>query len=239
MGCSSCGNKRKKYLKKFDAPLLDATGKKISDSFLDYSQRQRVSKKKTIPRTSKSVGGGVVDLSQLKNIDTLPRISGRYNILKHSAKGMSVYVIAHFKGCSSCKYMLRLIDKSITPEIAANVSFYKIEKNDVQANGFEFRNNPTVVLVDRGKTVRQISGMYPNIQKVISDFSNKIEEKTIKKSLSSDKSPWVVKLKPNPTHVDAYEKLLESMGKKKDRIKNITTFLDQKANLLVVTMDFK
>ena len=239
MGCSSCGKKRKLHLRQFDAPLLDAKGKKISDSFVAYSQKVKEARKKTIKRTGPDMTGGKVELNKLKNIEVLPRIPGRYNILTHSAKGRAVYIIGNFKGCSACKYMHRLIDKSITPQIKMDISFYSIEKNDVQPNGFEFRNNPTIVFVDKGKTTRVIAGMYPDIQKLIVEFSNKIEEKRINNSLSSEKSPWIVKLKPDPTHVDAYEKLINGMGKKKNRIKNITTFLDQKANLLVVTIDFK
>lgn len=237
MGCSSCGKSRKLHLKQFDAPLYDGNGKKISDSFVDYSQQQKKSRKK-IKKRSPEMRGGKIDIHQLKNIETLPRIPGRTNILKHS-KGMAVYIIGHFKGCSACRYMHKLIDKSITPNIKMDVSFYSIEKNDVQANGFEFRNNPTIVFVNKGKVVRQIAGMYPDIQKVIYDFANKNTEKSIKNSLASTKSPWVVKLKPDPTHVEAYEKLLIGMGEKKKKIKNITTFLDQKANLLVVTIDFQ
>jgi len=233
MGCSGCGKRKNINLKKFDAPMIDASGKVISNSFLSWSEKNRKERKGVGKSASKTMLGGMVDINKPKNIQTLPRVPGRINIMENSKNEKGVYIIGHFKGCSACKYMHRLIDRAITPMMKLDISFYSIEKNDVQPNGFEFRNNPTIVFVDQGKVVKQISGMNPQIDQILDQFyNNKKEKATSKKKLE-------YRLSPEPTHMAAYEKLFRELEPKLKEIKNISTSLDQKNNLLVVTVIFK
>jgi len=243
MGCSGCGGRRKnKRVHTLDAPLIDASGKVISDSFLAWSGNQ--SRKRRTPsrrRAGTQTVGVMIEPNKMRNIVTLPRVEGRTNILKHSKHEKAVYIIGHFSGCAACRYMHRLIDKVATPPVKLEMSFYSISKNDVQPNGFKFVNNPVIVFVDHGKPVRQFAGMQPNIKKYIEDFYNRSNQKDneVVKKRAVGKKHVVYKLKPEPTHVDAYEKLLDELKPKVNNIQNITTFMDEKKNLLVVTIDFK
>lgn len=235
MACSGCSKKRKR-VHLTDAPLKDSSGKVISDSFLTWSNDQRKQRKIQRRIAKRASFGSIVESKQLRNIEILPRTRDRINILKHSQNEKAVYIIGHFKNCSACRYMHRLLDKCITPLIKLDISFYSIEKNDVQPNGFKFRNNPTIVFIDHGKTIRQIEGINQDLNKIIKDFHGKERPKKTKQN-KKIKNQLVYKLKPNPTFIKAYEKLLAEFQENNKTIKNVTTFLDEKENLLVVTIN--
>jgi hypothetical protein len=224
----------------FDAPLVDSTGKVIADSFLVWSSKQKQDKKKMMRRNaSTNMVGGMIEVNKLRNITILPRTPERINILTNSKKERAIYIIGHFAGCSACKYMHRLIDRSISPIMKLDISFYSIEKNDVQPNGFKFNNNPTIVFIDHGVPVREVSGIYNDIGTLIEQFYRGFNPTTSVIKLDTNKKHHIYKLVPEPSLTEAYEKFLKELGSKADEIKNISTFHDTKENLLVVTIDFK
>lgn len=168
MGCSSCGKRRRTHMKQFDAPLVDAQGRKVAGSFEHWANRKaRAMKESKRRRAQADMVGAMIEPYSLKNIISIPRVGGRLNILKNSKEEKAVYIIGHFKGCAACKYMHRLLDRAANLLQDKTVNFYSVEKNDVQPNGFNFRNNPTLVFIDHGKPIREISGMYPDLENLL------------------------------------------------------------------------
>jgi thioredoxin-like negative regulator of GroEL len=131
--------------------------------------------------------------------------------------------------------MLRLLEKY--SNLFWDIQFFAIEKNDVQPNGFVFRKNPTIVFIENGKTVKEFYGVEPQIKSYIEEFSkDDVPESKEKQTVQTHK---VYELKDIPSYSEAYQKLLAQLKKNKRQIQNISTFLDEKKGVLVVTVDFE
>jgi len=229
MACAGCGRKRSKQL--VDAPIYDAKGKLVSNSFREWSKKspsRKAAGSKTPPTREEIVN------SALKNISHATRGTERVNILTQSSSERAVWIIGHFQRCAVCRYIQKIVDKAASG-CRPSVAFYTVEKNDVQPNGFTFDNNPVVVFIDHGKPVHQVSGLNTNLPLLVQQFYEKkpLQEPTPSKEAQSRRV--VYKLKPNPTHVEAYDKLLKTLQKEHKSVKNLSTFLDPKTNILVVT----
>ena len=131
--------------------------------------------------------------------------------------------------------MVRLIDK--VAESYQGYRFFSVIRRKVKSVGFEFKANPTIVFVERGKTVKQLYGMQKNIADHIRKFLLNEKEVKVKESTTIGTSK-IFELMAEPTHAVAYDNLLKQLRPEAHRIKNISTFKDDTTNKLIVTVTY-
>lgn len=231
MGCKTCGQKKKRKFQVVNGKVFDSTGRVISDSLEAWNAKS--SKKKPQRKSIKKNYKDIIN-NKPSALTFLDRTNPRTNISKLASSGKSIFIIGRFQGCSSCRYMMRLLDKY--SNLFWDINFFAIEKNDVQPNGFVFKKNPTIVFIENGKTVKEIYGIEPQIKSYIEEFQKGDEPKSQEKT--SVQSHKVYELKDIPSYSEAYQKLLQKLKQGKKQIQSISTFMDEKKGVLVVTVDF-
>lgn len=238
MGCLGCGNKRK-ISNTLNRPVFDERGKKIIESYSKHKERdnklrQAILINNTIKNTK--IPRGIVINNDIKNIQNIGRRREKINLLTFSKKGKHIFIIENSQNNESFKYMLRLIDK--VAGTIDNVRFYYTNLKYVVENGFTYKKNPTIVVLDNGKVIKEYYGIIKDITMKIKEFSKtgKIETKT--KQINNIENTKIFELNPDPTLTEAYNKLIINLQSENKKISNISTFNDTERNKLVVTVNY-
>jgi hypothetical protein len=226
MGCSSCGQKRKRS---YQGISRVSGGSSVKPNTLN-----RPIKMKTV----KSNKGIEVIRSQPSIvIHELVNTSKKINMLNPSIKGRYIYLVGYKKNCSECQYIKNLLERHGKKKKAKNTQIWALEPKNALLKGVPFMTLPMVYLVEDGTLIEYYSGFEKRMTGRIKDFlfgnDLKEEEKAPEPSIDiKDKKVYI--LDPDPTLTDSYEKFLKTLDH--TNLDRITTFMDPTTNKLVVTV---
>lgn len=171
--------------------------------------------------------------------------SDKIDILKFSEK-KAIYVVGHFRGCGSCKYVLVQLDKLINDENVNKCEFYFIEKEDCNTDKIKLIGNPTTVFVENNKVVQSIGGVIHNMKMFIDAFINGEELPAITKATAMTKNlelpnkkiehvytHKIIKIEKSKNMYNEYKKWLEDHNEMMKDVSNICQFIDNEGNLIV------
>lgn len=165
MGCKNCGGGRKRFYE--GIPMLDKNGKQIAENYA--SARHLPKKRPKRIRAIKPPAKANINKNKYPNLVKIEFTGKRINVLDYDG-GKCIYIVGYMDGCGSCNYMRRLLNKIMTPELQSKMTTYILDKSIVEPKGFKFSGNPTILIIDQGKLVFQVGGIYNNIESKIVQY---------------------------------------------------------------------